>query len=396
MKRKNIAFIYQIIIFIFLIFYFTQISPLQPFDADDWRYIGSMRLPLPLWGAWNPSRVLAETLMPLGGYIAAFIIYPFTNNYLFSLSFAESLIVSAFIIIMFYLFYNFLVKRFKLTQRCALAGELLFFLSCFLLFKHINAASYTVFWTFDLSCDFYYLIPGLLNASMVLYILQYDDFISAFKNFSSLKKGLFILGVYFAIFSSSQLNIILATVVFMQIVSYLINSKISNSSFVENLIRITKRTYVYILILILWLIGISFELSGQRAANRSQLTKGTFVERLDAVFSQFNQLLKSTNVKILILFALIILLSIIIEIFLHPKRQQSILRLDFLKINITSIICLTLSFVYLILAYLKAGDIYASRPDAMWPVIFFFLFSANFSAIYIILNFKNKLATGLK
>ena len=101
MKRKNIAFIYQIIIFIFLIFYFTQISPLQPFDADDWRYIGSMRLPLPLWGAWNPSRVLAETLMPLGGYIAAFIIYPFTNNYLFSLSFAESLNFSAFNIIMF-------------------------------------------------------------------------------------------------------------------------------------------------------------------------------------------------------------------------------------------------------------------------------------------------------
>ena len=175
--------------------YFTQISPLQPFDGVDWRYIGSFRLPLPLWGVWNPTRVLPETLMPLGGYIGAFVIYPIFGHYVWALSFAEALIVSFFIISMLYLFYNLLVKKFSLNKTYALAGEILFFLSCFLLFKHLNQPSFTAFWTVDLSCDFYYLIPGLLNASVIFYILQYDNFVDEFKQFSNFKNGLFILAV---------------------------------------------------------------------------------------------------------------------------------------------------------------------------------------------------------
>ena len=63
-----------------------EVAPLLPFDGDDWRYIGAIRLPFPIWGGWNPTRVLPELLMPLGGYISAFIVYPLTHNYIFSLS----------------------------------------------------------------------------------------------------------------------------------------------------------------------------------------------------------------------------------------------------------------------------------------------------------------------
>ncbi|MBC6910552.1 hypothetical protein DT304_04555, partial [Lactobacillus reuteri] len=74
MKKR--IFLINFVIFIFIYVYLTQISPIVPFDGDDWRYIGALRIPLPMWGVWNPTRVLPETLMSVGGYIAAFIVYP--------------------------------------------------------------------------------------------------------------------------------------------------------------------------------------------------------------------------------------------------------------------------------------------------------------------------------
>ena len=40
----------------------------------------------------------------------------------------------------------------------------------------------------------------------------------------------------------------------------------------------------------------------------------------------------------------------------------------------------------MIIAYSKAGSQYAVRPDAMWAVVFFFLFIANISFIYLVVN----------
>lgn len=67
--RKKSVFIINLLLFIFVLIYFTQISPLVPFDGDDWRYIGGIRPPFPLWGVWNPTRVLPETLMGSGAIL---------------------------------------------------------------------------------------------------------------------------------------------------------------------------------------------------------------------------------------------------------------------------------------------------------------------------------------
>lgn len=382
--KKRTVLILQGILFVFLMVYFTQISPLQPFDGDDWRYIGSFRLPLPLWGVWNPTRVLPETLMPLGGYLGAFVIYPIFGHYLWALSFAEALIVSFFIISMLYLFYNLLVKKFSLNKTYALAGEILFFLSCFLLFKQLNQPSFTAFWTVDLSCDFYYLIPGLLNASVIFYILQYDNFIDEFRQFSNLKKGLFILAVYFAIFSSTQLNIILATFAALMFLNVVCSKRwIGTSSITKNIKLLFSQSWVYVIILFFWLVSVVFELSGQRATSVG--TNGSLGEKTQAVFKQFDSLLQSTNQKFLLISGLIILVTVIIEI-VRYRQQKKVLTMTFLKVSIGSVVCLFISFVYLFIAYTKAGDMYASRPDAMWAVVFFFLFAANLSFIYIFRN----------
>ena len=384
--KKKIVYLAQVIIFLFLLIYFTQISPLQPFDGDDWRYIGNIRPPFPMWGAWNPTRVLAEVLMPIGGYIGAFIVYTISGNYIWSLSVTEAVIVSIFIIAMLFLFYNFLFKRFNLSNLYALAGEIIFFISCFLLFKHLNTSSYTFFWTVDLSCDFYYLIPGLLNASVILFILQYDDFVKEFRKFSDLKKGLFILAVYFSIFSSTQLSIILATFSFLQVVQILLSEKHLNQDWQTTFVKCLGKVRIYLVILIVWLVSLLFELSGQRASNRTTMVKGTLTEKLNGVFAQFKTLLSEMNSKILICFALMIILFVIFETYQYFFKQRSSEIALFLKVAFGSMVCLLLSLTYLFLAYIKAGSEYVSRPDAMWAPIFFFLFLTNLSFIFIFRN----------
>lgn len=73
-------------LFVFLLIFFIRICPIIPYDKDDWIYIGQMRVPFPLWRNWNPSKVLPEVLMPMCGYIGAYMVYPLTGDYFSSLT----------------------------------------------------------------------------------------------------------------------------------------------------------------------------------------------------------------------------------------------------------------------------------------------------------------------
>ena len=176
MVKKRLLLLLNLTLFVFILIYFTQISPLVPFDGDDWRYIGGIRLPFPMWGVWNPTKVLPETLMAVGGYIAAFVILLFSGDYINSLVFTEATIFSLFIMAFLLTYYKLLTNRFRYGRNISLASELTFFVSFFLLFKHLNYPSYSGFWTVDLTCVFNYLIPNLLTASMVMYMERFDNF----------------------------------------------------------------------------------------------------------------------------------------------------------------------------------------------------------------------------
>lgn len=144
--KYNKRFIFvQIGIFMFLYIFFTVIVPIVPFDGDDWYFTGAMRLPIPLWGRFNPSKVLPEVLEPLGGYIAAFVIYPITRNYLRSINLVQAFIVTIFILIYLIYYYKYLTKRWKAKQNNALFAEIFLCLSFFCIFKKIMTCSITDF-----------------------------------------------------------------------------------------------------------------------------------------------------------------------------------------------------------------------------------------------------------
>lgn len=108
-KKKKVTsmIVVQIALFLVLFIYFTQITPLLPFDADDWSTLGTMRLPIPLWGVFNPSKVLPEVIGPLVGEIAAYVVYPISKNYVDSILFTQAVLVSLCVATLLYLFYLF-------------------------------------------------------------------------------------------------------------------------------------------------------------------------------------------------------------------------------------------------------------------------------------------------
>lgn len=88
------------VIFVLLVIFFSRIYPIVLYDKDDWIHIGQMRIPLPMWNGWNPSKVLPEVLMPMCGYIAAYFVYPLIGDYFYSITLTSAVILEILLFIL--------------------------------------------------------------------------------------------------------------------------------------------------------------------------------------------------------------------------------------------------------------------------------------------------------
>ena len=73
------------LIFLSIVIFFTTAHPLVPYDGDDWLNLSILRKTVPMTGAYNPIKVLPETLFPLVGLVAAYVVYPLIGDYILSL-----------------------------------------------------------------------------------------------------------------------------------------------------------------------------------------------------------------------------------------------------------------------------------------------------------------------
>lgn len=378
MDKRKTLFIHSSL-WLLLFIFFLKIFPLVPYDGDDWLFIGTMRQPFPMWRVFNPTRVLPEVLMPMTGYFSAYIVYPLTHNYIWSIIGSSAAVLSLFITFFCYEFYNLLRKKFKVSNKSALGTEFFFLLSFFLLYKRLWFPSYTGFWSIDLTCVYFYIIPGLLNATLLFYMEQSRNYVEVFKQNNSLRRGIFILAVYFAVFSNSQFNVILALYAFFKMIA-IGNDYLKNNHNLFNFDLLNK-IWIYIVILLMWLLSIFFDLHGDRA--KSVSTSNVRKNGLSDVLIEFRHLIEKSN-HIFLIFSFILIAIVITLIIFNQQKSNKLYLLDI----IIALLSCAISFVYLILAYLKAGAFYASRPDAMWPVMFFFLFAVSLSVSFLLIHYS--------
>ena len=378
MKKNRITktLLFNICIFLIMVLFFTKICPVIPFDGDDWYFNGSIRLPFPMWRIFNPIKVLPEVLEPIGGYIGAYIVYPITNDYIGAISTTQAIIISLFIVMLFYNFYDFVRNKYNKSEIESILFEAIFAMFFFFIFKKSGGKSYYGFWATDLNCYFNYIIPGALNATIILIMAKYNDFIDEFKSWNYYKKGIFLVGIYFSIFSSIQLSIILSGYCSWIILRNLY--KIFKRRENKKIIQIIQETgLVYFIIEFLWLISLLFAQSGKRAAGISReswITK----QNIFNVAKNFLSLYKQTN-KIFLVIILILIVMLLIQMIRNNTKKKNITILF-----IETVYIFIITFAYLFILYMKAGANYANRPDATWAIIFYIVLYSNIYLIVVL------------
>lgn len=365
MKKSIITIFKYALLFLVLFVFFYRLCPIVPYVGDDWYFLGAMRQPIPYSGVFNPSKVFPEILQPICGYIGAYVIYPITHNYVDSISISASIIVSLFIVLLCYLFFNVLRKKLNFSFKKATLYELLFLIIFFVIFKRETPESYYGFWSINFTCYFNYLLPGIINACIVLYMMSFDDFNKSFFKLSIVSKGLFLTGLYFCIFSSIQLNIIVASYAILKLFTNAVKALTNKElRLKDKLIDFLKNSWIYLVIIATWIVAVAFDLSGQRGKMVSS-SNWLNLDNLIMTIKNFYWLYGSFFKPLLVI---LVIGLIILFIYSIRKKETKYLK----KLNFFGYLC-GINVLYLVVIYMKAGSGYASRVDGTWGVLFYLI-----------------------
>lgn len=358
----------QIGIITFLLIFFIKICPLVAFDCDDWKYLGNFRLPIPIWRGEEPTRIAPETLMPAVGWLAARIIYPICGDYVYSVTVVSAMIITLLITVMCVCMQKLLIVRCNLTMNEAAACEILFIILHFLIFRN-RGTSQCMFTAADLCCIYYYTISGILNAIVVLILLRFDDAAELFSSRKHTHKLLFMILLYFALFSNlfhSAITVIYAG----------IHLLMGLRCYARDFRQYIKKNILFLLILAAWGLILFFEVNGGRA---NVIGVDTNIDLVLAVrqLSAMIFALSKPFVMIMVLLAVITIFHILTG---RLSKQAGIMQT--LVILVCNMLMLT---IFLLLLNSKLG--YMSRTDATWGIWFYLITIMTVAAAYTIKTF---------
>ena len=376
--NKLVEVIFFIIIFLFFFIFFYKSHPIMLLDTDDWYFSHFFRPAYPIIGYWNPARVLPEILMPLCLTSGLKFLSLFSNNYLNNISLINSFVVSIFILIYVLSFYKLIKNKFKLSLVYNVIITIIFVIFHFLIFRNNVVENIYMFKAYDACCYYYYVIPNLINCSLIMYYLNHNSFV--FKD-SVVKNGFMVLILYLAIFSNLFSTIILASVIGVSLLIKLFNSKIfvKKKFKKNNLLLFLKNNYYEISIIILWIIAHIFELTGGRATSLAANQKQGYFTNLGQVFSKMKVLFLSLNTFFIIISVLCIIVGCIIII------KNKLFKNNKFKIILISFILTT---IYIILLCAKVNPFYIRKPEVIFEIVFYIFLFMCFVMAYILKKYK--------
>ena len=351
MKNFSFDIMTGTLIFIAMFVFFSQVHPIVLFDGDDWNVISDARVGLPKWGGWNPIKVMPETLFPICGYFAAYVVLPIVGDYLTAFTLAAALTVSIFIAAYVWLFVKLTENVFKLDKLSANILGVIFLLLHFAVFlKHNTQDNLYLFHTTDADCYFNYVLPNLLNAALVLFVARVDVTKKFFERVTPAALTLFFV-LYLAIFSNVLSSCVLAIYVFVELMSRVELKKFNLRKF----FAVNKTLFV---LLIFWLISLLFEANGGRAKSMTH-EASYFGLVIDTAAMLIPSLLFDNRGSTLMIFAIVTLPFL----WRADKELWRVIK--------KFLLCLPLWAAYIILVTARADLTYALRPDVQFGFFFF-------------------------
>ena len=236
--------------FIVIFNFFLFIRPFVPFDGDDWLNLGNFRSSLlPIWGGFNPSKVLPEILQPMVGVLAG-VITPLTHNFINSIIFICAFLISLSFIFVISELWEFLITHFNISPYGLSVVIALYVISQFLILKTGTTNNGFLLLPVDFTCLFHYVIPGLLCQYLTLFFLNNGSLLSIYRK--SIKRCSIVLSLlYFAIFSNILINIMVPLIMIYILIIY------------RN--EIGKWKVMELSIIGIWVVSLIFEMSGVKS-----------------------------------------------------------------------------------------------------------------------------------
>ena len=351
---KKVKILYPILVFSFLMVYFIALHPIAAFDTDDWIYVCNPRIPLPLIGEWNPTKVFPEFFYHLFSDLGAFFIYPVINNYCYSLSISNGLFICFIMTVYFSEFYFLIGMKYRSELKTSLLVGVIFpGLHFCALAPNGNDMVFPLY-AYDLNCIYNYVLCTLLNAALVMHMMRYGGF-EKWGTFSRRHRVLLILWIYFAIFSNLYSTVVLAAYVSVELLSELTDA-LRNKRF--SLKDYCSSCKVSLIVLAVWLVSFLVELTGERAAYHSELLLD---ETLFTAKSMLKWLYSMNRLFILLVAVVAVVGAALFKKINNLRATKSVLAL-----------CLTTIYIVLLTAYVDSS--YIERADVMLPVMFWGLF----------------------
>ena len=369
-KEKTVRYIWYAIIFAFMFIWFSKVHPLVPFDGDDWGHLSFARRAVPELTQWNPAKLFPEIFMSVTCTIAAFTIAPITGDYIGAITIMSAFVTSGFITVYIHCFSECLKRIFKVSSNHSILIEALFLILHFLIFRQGDSDNTYLLYCIDLNCYYNYLLPALLNASLVLFMIK-NDKMDALQN-----NGLFYVAIYFAIFSNLVDSIILT----VYAGSMLICNFVKQAKCKFNWKKCMKSNRIYFLIIVFWGISAVFELSGGRAALAAADTT-PFLEKILAVLKGTVVVFSWMHKMFILLAGALVLGAFALWI---AEKEKKELEDSFLKQVLFwgLMIFVTIIYTVVICAKVSVGNIY--RSEYLFALFFFVLVALMFCLAYIL------------
>lgn len=364
-SRKTLIFVSSVFLF-FLLFY-TLFHPAIITTPDDWLYISYTRNAIPILPKHNPTRVLPEILMPVVSNISTQLLMPLGVGFEMSIATGMAVVISAMLALYTWAFVFVLRKKLEVNERTSLWIVAFFLLFHFLAFRTRVVDNSYLLGSFCLTNYYFYTIPILLNATLVMYCMG-SGILDRLSKLENWKLGLFITLVYLCFLSNLYSSILLIVYFFLVLVRKLY---VSHFDFKSN-IRENKFLWSMMLFYVIVLI---FEANGGNAKTLMG-ENVSFLSSLRQTLASYFGLRAEVNLCFVGLFVLVSAYSL--YLFFGKRFDRRILT----EYGLYVIGGFVLVNAFCLLISSQSKPYYVAQSDKMLAEFFWLLFGLSMGMAY--------------
>ena len=289
MRKNWLIWASGLAVFLMMFLFYTEAHPIVMYDADDWKGMATQRVvAFPKWGDHNPIKVLPETVMPLVGMVAGYVVTPFIGDYVTAVTVTAALVLSLVIAVYIALFIAVCRKCFNLPDWAAACLGMIFLAFHFLALRHATAYNMYLLFSVNLTCYFNYTIPLLWTGSLIFYFLLKPISGNYSPKGDSGHDVCLVFLIYLAIFSNILHSIILIAFV-MSDLALNLRRFLKERGSLKLWKEFCSGQKFWLGMIVLWLVSLLFESTGGRANQMAADSIALVIGNLAGIILQPNK-----------------------------------------------------------------------------------------------------------